>query len=179
MHGAQRMRHAFSFVNESERFALLEKSCVEPGEPHTPYQGRGWGGTAVKAFGQFGAVSVVPRSWLPSFFVPERLGVRKRKGEFFHVLLAFSFGSCRTPAAFVKPRPSPCLVPCTPCSAVLHTFIVSRPSVSPSRFIFCAFLWPGFFFHSVTMPRPLSWKRFTRGRLRGLASETASESAYT
>ena len=145
----------FSFVNESERFALLEKSCVEPGEPHTPYQGRGWGGTAVKAFGQFGAVSVVPRSWLPSFFVPERLGVRKRKGDVSHVLLAVPFSSCRTPAAFVKLHPPPCSVPGA-CLVRFFTPPLYRAPTSPHPDSSSIHFYGRVCFHSVTMPRPLS-----------------------
>ena len=81
------------------------------------------GSSSEGVFGQFGAVSVVPRSWMRSLFVPERLGVRKRKGGCYHVLLAFLVGSSRTPAAFVKPCPSPCLVPCT------HVVLSSTPSL--------------------------------------------------
>ena len=166
MHGAQRTRHAFSFANESERCALLEKSCVVgSGRGHThpnrgnhihPTGGGGDGGTAVMAFGQLGAVRVVQRSWRPSLFAPERLGVRKRKGDVSHVLLAVPFSSCRTPAAFVKLRPSPCSVPGACLVRFFTPPLFRAPKCLPIQILLLYISMAGFVAHYVTMPRPWS-----------------------
>ena len=107
--------------------------------------GGGVGSSSEGVLGQFGAVGVVPRSWMRNLFVPERLGVRKRKGGCYHVLLAFSRWLFPYTRCFRKAVPIPLSCAMYPCSAVLHTFIASRPRVSPSGFFFYVFLWPGFF----------------------------------